>query len=57
MRFIEVGNSWVNTDNINMLSRRDDGRVMMWLTGYNTPFSIDEPLEEILKKIKCEQSL
>lgn len=54
MRFIEVGNSWVNTDNINMLSRRDDGRVMMWLTGYNTPFVIEEPLEEILKKIKGE---
>ena len=54
MRFIEVGNSWVNTDNINMLSRRDDGRVMMWLTWYNTPFVIEEPLEEILKKIKGE---
>lgn len=53
MNFIEVGNSWVNTDNINMLSRGDDGSVIMWLTGYNTPFMIEESLEEILKKLNA----
>ena len=53
MDFIKFDNSWINVDNINMISIRDYGTVI-YFTGYDTPVSFKGSIDQIVNKVNSK---